>query len=647
MRANRKVEVLAMVWMAGWCGVALAAPIPTVSWTLGQTPPAAWTINPPAPGTTQTITFSGPTRVYSNECVGEVEMGGNPVLAVDTINKVVQLQFQGPAPSMCALILMPVCGLQGQFGPLAAGRWTFKGTTDKGAFEIRFTVGPAKVIYADADSPSSSPTGTSWSKAYKTLQDAMAVAWSGDEIWVAEGTYKPDLGSAMWYGDRAASFELAGGVKVKGGYAGYGMPNPNARDVSAYPTILSGDLNGDDLWGILNKGDNSYRVVTATATFPQATLDGFTIAGGQADGPYPYQYGGGLYVAPGSALAVSHCILSGNTAVFGGGLACLGGSVSMGSCTLSGNRALLLGGGAYAQDGEVHLVDVLVVGNSAGMEEAMGGSAIQAINASLSLDDCTVADNVSTQGKAIAAFVWGSPVADTIRVTNSILYNGGTEISSNDTSIVTVAYSDVKGGWSGTGNVNTDPHFVDPGQWSIEGQWMDGDYHLQGASPCIDKGDKTRLPADGLDLDGDGNTTEALPVDAAAATRVQGSQVDMGAYEQIGSGSDPGYEWEPVKYVGILYDVANPQPGVVTVFGSGALSVHTNYVAELKIEAAAASAAGGTWTAWFSPDPNPVGSGVTTVFYQIQGLGVNTTHLTAGATNVQIATMTIYARPAL
>ena len=49
-----------------------------------------------------------------------------------------------------------------------------------------------EVIYVDADA-SSGGNGTSWGTAYKYLQDALADAnVSGNDIWVAEGTYKPD-----------------------------------------------------------------------------------------------------------------------------------------------------------------------------------------------------------------------------------------------------------------------------------------------------------------------------------------------------------------------------------------------------------------------------------------------------------------------
>ena len=58
-----------------------------------------------------------------------------------------------------------------------------------------------------------------------------------------------------------------------------------------------------------------------------------------------------------------------------------------------------------------------------------------------------------------------------------------------------------------------------------------GDYHLFNTSVVIDKGDQTLLPADTLDIDGDGNTTEPLPLDIDGHVRVQNGQVDMGADE--------------------------------------------------------------------------------------------------------------------
>ena len=82
----------------------------------------------------------------------------------------------------------------------------------------------------DRDAPGPVHDGTTWTRAFLTLQDALAVAGSGDEIWVAQGVYKPDEGAGVTPGDRAASFTLTEGLTIRGGFAGYGHANPDARD---------------------------------------------------------------------------------------------------------------------------------------------------------------------------------------------------------------------------------------------------------------------------------------------------------------------------------------------------------------------------------------------------------------------------------
>ena len=76
--------------------------------------------------------------------------------------------------------------------------------------------------------------GTSWTDAFLSLQDATAKSRSGDEIWVAGGTYKP---TQPWAADdpRAVSFQLKTGVGIYGGVAGTETTR-DARDWGNHPT---------------------------------------------------------------------------------------------------------------------------------------------------------------------------------------------------------------------------------------------------------------------------------------------------------------------------------------------------------------------------------------------------------------------------
>jgi hypothetical protein len=134
-------------------------------------------------------------------------------------------------------------------------------------------VSAGKVIYVDADATGVND-GTSWEDAYIYLQDALASASSGDLIKVAEGVYTPDLGGGSTPSDPDATFQLKNGVTVKGGYAGFGEPRPDKRRPEVYLTILSGDLNRDDV-DVTNpkdllteptRAENSYSVVTGSGT---------------------------------------------------------------------------------------------------------------------------------------------------------------------------------------------------------------------------------------------------------------------------------------------------------------------------------------------------------------------------------------------
>ncbi|MBU1631244.1 MAG: hypothetical protein KKH49_05540, partial [Candidatus Omnitrophica bacterium] len=154
-----------------------------------------------------------------------------------------------------------------------------------------------QIWYVD-DSVSISGDGKTWNTAFKYLEDALnnPLLTPSDEIWVAQGTYKPDNTPPY---DRTATFLLKNGVTIKGGYAGYGASNPYAHDIEAYSTILSGDLNSNDGPDFTNYDDNSYHVTSVFGSsigpsYSQPTLDGFTIKGGNANGDWWDDAGGGM-----------------------------------------------------------------------------------------------------------------------------------------------------------------------------------------------------------------------------------------------------------------------------------------------------------------------------------------------------------------
>jgi len=284
------------------------------------------------------------------------------------------------------------------------------------------TAAAGKIIYVDDDTVGLN-NGSSWENAYVYLQDALADANSAEklvEIRVAQGIYSPDraFGAARnrWVtvtsGDREATFQLINGVTLKGGYAGLGEPDPNVRDVELYETILSGDLNGDDIQVDVeevadledfsdepSRAENSYHVVTGSGTDDSAALDGFTITAGNANGPkgpkddpYKFQSGAGMYNISGS-LIVANCTFTMNAAFNGGGIFNYDCSMTLTGCGFTRNLATW-GGGMYNQECSLILTNCTFSENLA----RRGGGGINnswQMPITLNLTDCTFIRNLA------------------------------------------------------------------------------------------------------------------------------------------------------------------------------------------------------------------------------------------------------------
>jgi hypothetical protein len=100
---------------------------------------------------------------------------------------------------------------------------------------------------------------------------------------------------------------------------------------------LSGDLSANDV-GFTNNAENVYHVVTGANG---ASLDGFTISGGNANGNLCPGSGcaGGMYNYY-SSPTVTNVTFSGNHASFGGGMNNIYSSPTLTNVTFSGNSAI-------------------------------------------------------------------------------------------------------------------------------------------------------------------------------------------------------------------------------------------------------------------------------------------------------------------
>ena len=197
--------------------------------------------------------------------------------------------------------------------------------------------------------------GSTWTQAM-TLQAALAVAAVGDQVWIAQGTYKPDAT------DRTATFRIPTGVLVYGGFVGTDAATDDTgfdpvagtdgrvRGVDGAftnETTLSGDLAGDD--ASRTRTDNSYTVVTIAGA--DVTLNGLTIEAGEREFDprvTSYYVGAGLYAGAGTAGAVVQlCTFANNSTIRDGGGAYFTERVMLTGCIFTNNTAGNDGGGAF------------------------------------------------------------------------------------------------------------------------------------------------------------------------------------------------------------------------------------------------------------------------------------------------------------
>ncbi|MCA9290183.1 MAG: hypothetical protein KDA25_03580 [Phycisphaerales bacterium] len=237
-------------------------------------------------------------------------------------------------------------------------------------------------------------------------------------------------------------------------------------------------------------------------------------------------YGGALSLHGDTVLEAAFCRLTANSAMFDGGAICANGTIHLVNCDVVGNEAESGAGIEIGGVGTLTMTNGQVVGNVA---QDHGGGLLIGGGVNAVITNCTITGNAAgTGGSAMYS------ISPQVEIVNSIVFdNAGIQVGGLPNP--DFRYSIVPAFQNGPGCFTANPQFVNPGV---------GDYRLAADSPARDAGNNARLPRDVLDLDGDGNTTEPLPVDRFSQARVQMPAgggacmgvaiVDMGAHERVG-----------------------------------------------------------------------------------------------------------------
>ncbi|MDQ3021428.1 MAG: hypothetical protein M3R36_12795 [Bacteroidota bacterium] len=389
--------------------------------------------------------------------------------------------------------------------------------------------------------------GTIWANAFPgtALRLTIAGAASGDEVWVATGTYLTTTTSS-----RGISFSMKNGVSIYGSFAGTETLLLQRIFQCGPSSILSGEI------GSPSDADNSYHVISNTNLDSTAVIDGFVIRGGY-DNRAPTQtagLGGGIYNFGGNSSGncspvIRNCLITLNHAVFGGGIfnsGHSGGNANplIQNCIITRNTAFDGGGGidnfGLGGNASPSIINCAVYDNTANTAGGMycwGGNANG--NSNPFILNCAFVNNQAIAGNAGGVIAdnsnsggVGNSGASNIIVRNSIFTDNtasgtGPQFFIKGTGTFTATYSNVNLtnqnpphiiSGPGTGNMNSDPMFVSVlNGRGADNCWFTADdgLTLQIGSPCINAGDNTGVTS--LDLIGN--------------TRIANAIVDMGPYE--------------------------------------------------------------------------------------------------------------------
>jgi hypothetical protein len=425
--------------------------------------------------------------------------------------------------------------------------------------------------------PAAPPGGTGTaSSPFATLAEAFAVAVDSHVIELADGVYSGPQNRDLDFGGRELTVRSANGpagcvLDLQGSGRAFTLDSGEQGVLVQGLTIRNGSASqGGAIWSgnasytlercvfegcqASASGGAVFAMALLAPTPPTVTLVESTFRGCAADGA-------GAAALSYVRAQVDACLFEDNLSTSSAGALSLlvrGGASWVTRAVFLGNAASTSGGGMTASTlgagDEVVVVDALMAGNAAGVGGALWADGRVTVAAST-----LVSNTAGTRGGAVEVPAGGDlALAGTILWDNSSPSGPQLHVSGTATvaALVEVAWCDVQGGQPGVvvqgssvlswlgGNLDADPFFVDPdGPDGDPTTLADNDWRLGAGSPCLDAGDNTRVPPDGLDLDGDGDVLEPTPLDLDGTPRFvddpapdvgNGSPplVDLGAYER-------------------------------------------------------------------------------------------------------------------
>ena len=333
------------------------------------------------------------------------------------------------------------------------------------------------LLLVDPTSPTNG-SGLTWATAYHTVGAAMSAASSGTEVWVAAATYTAS--------GTATVLTMKSGVNIYGGFRGYnsGSGTPEGRRSQRNWATNTTTLDGQN---------SAYHVVVGVSN---AVIDGFTIKRGKANGSGSSGYGGGMYNYS-SSPTVTNCTFTSNTITSiggGGGMSNFASSSpTVTNCYFYSNstsNAQSWGGGMYNHTSSPTIINCTFASNSAIRE---GGGISNYFGSSPTITNC---------------IIWGNSANSSPQIYNNTV--------TTPPCAPTVTYSCVQGGYTGTGNISSNPNFVS------------GSLRLSSSSPCIDAGNNSAIS---VTTDLDGNTRKVDDPNTTDTGSGTAPIVDMGAYE--------------------------------------------------------------------------------------------------------------------